>query len=140
MSQSVSDAFRVADLPEMDAEQSVNALLKHAADLRASDLFFLSEQRSVLVSIRRLGIVENVAVLPVDKGRQLISHCKAMAGMDITEHRRPLDGRWLHRVGEKMLDIRVNMIATLFGEDLTLRVWDREVGLMPRRAVGTGRP
>ena len=79
---------------DMDGEQLVHFLLDHAGERQASDLFLHTDERSVEIAMRRLGTVERIGRVPPDRGRPLISHIKAMAGLDISEHRRPLDGRF----------------------------------------------
>src|SRR5262249_54074594 len=75
----------------------VDRLLEHAADLPASDLFFCGNEDHVAVFARHLGLQRPVSVLPLDLGRRCLAHIKTMAGLDATERRRPLDGRWIHR-------------------------------------------
>lgn len=139
MSQSEAGSFRISDLVDMDNEHAARTLIRHAADVRASDLFFMTNEKSLQVSIRRLGSLEKVAVVPLEMGRHMIGFVKAMAGMDIAEHRRPLDGRWIDTFDGKQLDLRINTVPTLFGEDMTLRIWDREVGLFDLDELGMAR-
>ncbi len=122
-------AFDPAALTDMETVAAVEAIMGRAVELQASDVFLHTDQYSVDIAIRRLGIVQRLAIVSLEKGRHLISYAKAMAGMDIAEHRRPMDGRWLYEGGGRTVDLRVNTIATLFGEDMTMRLWDREVGL-----------
>jgi type II secretory ATPase GspE/PulE/Tfp pilus assembly ATPase PilB-like protein len=96
-------APHVADLPPAPA---VAALIDHAVRRGASDLFFSYLEDHVAVSARHLGIVRPLARLTTDHGRRCITYVKAMAGMDLAEQRRPLDGRWVR--GEE---------AFLFGGD-----------------------
>ncbi len=121
--------FDPAKLADMEAEPAVDALLRYASAVEASDLYVLSDETCANVCIRRLGKIEPIAFVSREVGRQFISHVKAMSGMDIADRRRPGEGRWLHAKAGKRLDIRVNCIGTLFGEDLTMRLWDRDAGL-----------
>ena len=139
MSDKPDGSFRISDLVDMDNEHAARTLIRHAADVRASDLFFMTNEKSLQVSIRRLGSLEKVAVVPLEMGRHMIGFVKAMAGMDIAEHRRPLDGRWIDTFDGKQLDLRINTVPTLFGEDMTLRIWDREVGLFDLDELGMAR-
>jgi type II secretory ATPase GspE/PulE/Tfp pilus assembly ATPase PilB-like protein len=139
MSHVPAEKFRVTDLVKMEAEEAVNALLQRAAELRASDLFLLSDERFVSVCVRRLGTVEKLAVVSTDHGRQMMSHIKAFAGMDISERRRPADGRWIHEAGGRKLDLRVNTTPTLHGEDMAMRVWDHSTGLLTTDELGMSR-
>jgi type II secretory ATPase GspE/PulE/Tfp pilus assembly ATPase PilB-like protein len=132
----VQEEFRPADLAKMNAEEAIIALLDRATTLRASDLFLLAEERYMTVAIRRLGSVERLAIIASDFGRQMMVHVKAIAEMDISERRRPADGRWiLHENGRK-LDMRINFTPTLHGEDLTIRICDRAKGLYRVEQIG----
>src|SRR2546421_677139 len=74
---------------------------------------------------RPLGILPKLSVLPLEVGRRCISYVKTMADMNISERRRPMDGRWLYnRPDGGRLDLRVNTIPTLYGEDCTVRILD----------------
>ena len=116
--------FRVSELAKMTTEEAVHALLGRAAELRASDLFLLSDARYVTAAVRRLGSIERVAVLSTEFGRQLMSYIKAYADLDISEKRRPADARWILQLSDRKLDMRINFTPTLHGEDLTIRISD----------------
>ncbi|MBP88565.1 MAG: ATPase [Planctomycetaceae bacterium] len=123
----------------MEAGEAVNALLERAAELRASDLFLLTDERFVTVSVRRLGTLEKLAVVSSEHGRQMASHIKANAEMDISERRRPSDGRWIHTVGDRKIDLRINCTPTLHGEDMAMRLWDHSTGLLTVDELGMSR-
>ena len=59
-----------------------------------------------------------------------------MAGMDISEHRRPTDGRRIGVFDGRRLDLRINCIATLHGEDVAIRMWDHDQGLLGLDELG----
>jgi type II secretory ATPase GspE/PulE/Tfp pilus assembly ATPase PilB-like protein len=123
-------------LSKVDIETAVDALILHTANSRCSDLFLLTEQNEVTVSARRLGEIQKIATVSRERGRHMIGHIKALAGMDILEPRRPQDGRWLHVVGDRTLDIRINVIHTVHGLDMALRVWDRDATLLALDTLG----
>jgi type II secretory ATPase GspE/PulE/Tfp pilus assembly ATPase PilB-like protein len=81
---------------------AVARLIDHAVEMGASDLFFSYHEDHVAVAVRHLGIVRPLLDLTTDQGRRCITYVKAMAGMDLAEQRRPLDGRWV-RGGETFL-------------------------------------
>ncbi|MDP6446398.1 MAG: ATPase, T2SS/T4P/T4SS family, partial [Pirellulaceae bacterium] len=130
------DTFQPETLFDLDSEHAVDALIRRAVELRASDLFFMTEERAVAIAVRRFGVVTPISRVSREQGRRLISHIKALAGMNIAEARRPLDGRWIWGAGEEQVELRVNCIATLFGSDLTMRLWSRETGLIPLDELG----
>jgi type II secretory ATPase GspE/PulE/Tfp pilus assembly ATPase PilB-like protein len=132
--------FRVAELAKMTTEDAIQTLFRRAADLRASDLFFLSDPRYMTVSVRRLGSIERLAVLSTEFGRQIMSYIKAFAEMDISEKRRPADARWILHLAERKLDLRINFTPTLHGEDLTIRISDQAHGLYQLNELGLSEP
>jgi len=134
-----SEEFRLNELVKMSADEAVTTLLDRAAELRSSDLFFLAEERYVTIAVRRLGVVEKLAVVSWEQGRQMITHVKANANMDIAERRRPTDGRWINEVGSRRLDMRVSAVPTLHGEDMTIRIWDHSLGLLSIEELGMSR-
>jgi type II secretory ATPase GspE/PulE/Tfp pilus assembly ATPase PilB-like protein len=108
--------------------------------LPASDVFFSEDATVVAISARHLGRVSQITTVPRDLGRKYISHVKAMSGMDLSEKRRPQDGRWLfsREVGH-VIDLRVNMVPTLHGEDIALRILSHNSKLFVLAELGLSR-
>lgn len=118
-------------------EQVVTMLVNHAAQLRVSDLFLSCNEHDVTASVRHLGIVERMAVFPVDLGLRCIAHIRAMARLKFGEKRHPQDGRWVVRLGDgSHLDLRLNTIPTLYGESLAMRLLDRDSHLRQIDSLG----
>jgi type II secretory ATPase GspE/PulE/Tfp pilus assembly ATPase PilB-like protein len=129
--------FKDVDLESIGAEAAVSMLIEQAWDLTASDLYLASDEDEVGVSIRHLGVIRHLRRTSTEFGKRMILHVKAQAGMDIAERRRPLDGRWIHeRSDGRVLDLRVNSIPTLFGEDVDIRLLDRQSQLRPLDSLG----
>jgi type II secretory ATPase GspE/PulE/Tfp pilus assembly ATPase PilB-like protein len=137
MKQSVSAEALRMDVSNRSAEEAVSLLIEHAAKLTVSDLFFNTNEDHVAVAARHLGILRAISTLPLEMGRRCISHVKAINGMNVAERRRPMDGRWIfERPSGHRLDLRVNTIPTLYGEDLALRILDRENRLLSLEDLG----
>ncbi|MGB7157664.1 MAG: GspE/PulE family protein [Tepidisphaeraceae bacterium] len=131
------------DVTKFPTDKQVDALIDHAVGMGCSDLFFVSNDQHVAVLVRHLGMMKPISVLPVDAGRRAMSHIKALAGMDLTEKRRPTDGRWIfERVTGETVDLRINCIPTIYGEDFALRILARgstlfqtdNLGMTPQQA------
>jgi len=61
----------------------------------------------------------------------IVSRIKIMANLDITEKRKPQDGRIKVRILGREIDIRVSIIPTIFGESVVMRLLDKSA--MPER-------
>jgi general secretion pathway protein E len=131
------DDWPLLQLGQLSVEDTVGRLLDHATELPASDLFLTTGADHVAVLVRHLGILRPLAQLPLDLGRRSMAHIKVMAGMDVTEKRRPLDGRWVwQRKTGTQVDLRINTIPTLHGEDFALRLLSRDFQMLTLDALG----
>ena len=79
-----------------------------------------------------------LGVCSPETGKRLISHFKAFAAMDVVQNRRPQDGRAVYsEAAGGQIDLRINTIPTLYGEDMTVRLLRRMHGkarICPRSA------
>ena len=80
-----------------------------------------------------------MAALPLETGRSVITLLKAEAGIDLGDRRRPHEGRRIQAVGDRVIDLRINIIPTLYGEDVTARLLDRKFGLRTLEQIGLTR-
>jgi type II secretory ATPase GspE/PulE/Tfp pilus assembly ATPase PilB-like protein len=134
--QEADDALWI-DVESSDVPLVVHGLMDHAAGLHVSDLFFCAEEYYVSVSARHLGLWQVFSQLPSDMGKRCLAHIKSMAGMDIAERRRPLDGRWIFkRASGETIDLRISTIPTLYGEDCTMRFLTRQSQLLSLDKLG----
>lgn len=129
------DTLRM-DIPEGEPEEAVNRLLEHVANLGASDLFLVTNENHVAVLARHYGILRQLSVVSLEMGRRCITYVKAMAGMDLVDRRRPHDGRWIYRNDDHDIDLRLNVIPTLYGEDLAIRLLVRDSQLLSIESLG----
>src|SRR5207248_10145815 len=110
------------------------------AAMSASDRFSQRHAGHRMVQARHPGVLRTTTHLPADLGRRCLSHIKALAELDIAERRRPQDGRWIHtRPSGDTLDLRVSVLPTLYGEDVTLRLLDRTTRLLNLEQLGLHR-
>ncbi len=128
--------FQVA-VHDLSPEDAVGKLIDHAVQIQASDLYLLTNETHIAVLARHLGIMRVLTLLSLDLGRRCLNHIKAIAGLDVAEHRRPQDGRWVRQVpGADKIDLRINIMPTLYGEDFTLRLLVRQISLLGLEHLG----
>jgi type II secretory ATPase GspE/PulE/Tfp pilus assembly ATPase PilB-like protein len=127
----------MVDVEKLPADQAVHNLVKHAVDMAASDLFITSNEQHVAVLVRLMGMMMPISVVSTEQGRRLMSHIKAMAGMDLAERRRPHDGRWIYTADENGdVDLRINTIPTIYGEDYSIRLLPHNAKLFDMDHLG----
>lgn len=93
----------------------------------ASDIHFESDRHGMTVKFRIDGVMSPGDRLEqAARAEEVISRIKVLAQLDITERRRPQDGRiqW-ERSGQELLDLRVSIMPSIFGEDAVLRLLDK---------------
>lgn len=112
----------LATINEKEPREALAIILKHVVQVNASDVFFHCNPNHYVVSIRRLGTVQQLVVLSGDAGIQAVNLIKSSAGMDLSERRQPQDGRWVHETEDVSVSCRVNSIGTIHGEDVVLRI------------------
>ena len=125
------------DVSRMVPEVAVAFLIEHAVNAGASDLFFLSDEKHVTVKVRHLGLVHEVAHLPSEMGKRCLGHIRANAAIDLGEKRRPIDGRWIYRKPDgQVIDLRINIIPAMYGEDVAFRLLVRSHALLSLERLG----
>jgi type II secretory ATPase GspE/PulE/Tfp pilus assembly ATPase PilB-like protein len=125
------------DFASQDAGGAATRLVEYAVDLPASDLFINTNEQETQIEIRYLGLLRPLARLNREDGRRLVNHFKAIAGMDLGQRMRPEDGRWVFtRADGHKVDLRINTIPTLHGEDMAIRLLGRDVRLLELENLG----
>lgn len=103
----------------------VNQILLNAIRTGASDLHFEPYEKSYRIRFRTDGILQIKSRPPIELATRISARLKVMSNMDISERRRPQDGRIKLKVSErKSIDFRVNTCPTLWGEKIVLRILD----------------
>jgi type II secretory ATPase GspE/PulE/Tfp pilus assembly ATPase PilB-like protein len=129
--------LRLIDLSHVTPEKGVAILIDRALELKASDLFFATNEQSVAVQVRLRGQVEQVSILDAEQGRRYIAHIRNLASMDVSDHRRPHDGRWIYEYAdERTVDLRINIVPTLHGDDMAIRLLERNTELLSLEKLG----
>jgi len=104
----------------------VNGILLRAANMGVSDIHFEPYEKKFRVRYRLDGVLNTVMGLPLKIRNAIISRCKIMASLDIAERRLPQDGRIKMKMGKnKVMDFRVSVLPTLFGEKIVMRLLDK---------------
>lgn len=115
----------------------VGSLLMDAVKRTASDIHFEPEQAFVRIRYRIDGVLQQVRSLHKTYWPSIAVRLKVISGMDIAETRAPQDGRLNMNLCGRPIDFRVASHPTIHGENIVLRVLDREKSIMPLDRIST---
>ncbi|PCJ16843.1 MAG: type II secretion system protein GspE [Candidatus Cloacimonadota bacterium] len=114
------------DVSQANIINLVNKLIQDAVITRASDIHIEPTETNVRVRFRRDGILEEVMSLSKDWASPLTSRIKVMAELDISEKRKPHDGRARIKLADnREVDLRVSTFPCVTGEKAVLRILDK---------------
>ena len=114
----------------------VNLIISEAVHMRASDIHIEPFEDRVRIRYRIDGQLIERDSPPRRLLGAIVSRVKIMASIDISEKRRPQDGRIQQRVGSSVLDLRVSILPTNHGQAIVLRILDRDTIKVGIRNLG----
>jgi type IV pilus assembly protein PilB len=110
--------------------QMVDLLIAQAVGEGASDLHIEPDEDILRVRIRVDGYLHEASRHPMKLHPAIISRLKIMGDLNIAEKRVPQDGRFVLKVGQRDIDIRLSTLPIIFGEKAVLRLLDKSQGIL----------
>jgi type IV pilus assembly protein PilB len=137
-SSSAPVAAGVEDATKNDIQVAgfVENLLDRAVYERASDVHVEPNDGRLRFRLRVDGVMHDVVGLSPSVPTGVVNRIKILAGLDIAEHRRPQDGRMTFMSNGRSIDARIATLPTSHGEAVTLRLLDRDHGLLNIAGLG----
>ena len=114
----------------------VDALLTDAVKHDASDVHFEPEANFLRIRYRIDGILRQIRALHKTYWAAMAVRIKVVSGMNIAETRAPQDGRISLNISGHAVDFRVASQPTIHGENIVLRILDRQKGIVPLDGLG----
>ena len=102
----------------------VNLIIGQGIHDKASDIHIEPGESTLRVRYRIDGVLHAMHSAPKAIQNGVISRVKIMSDIDISEHRKPQDGRMTVSHGGRKIDLRVATLPTVFGEKIVLRILD----------------
>lgn len=121
---------------EPPAIRLANAIIIEAIRLGASDIHIQPRTKSVVVRYRIDGVLHDKFHIPHQLHQSLVSRLKIMAELDISERRRPQDGRITVKTPLRVVDLRVSSLPTINGEKIVMRLLDRNSAVLTLASIG----
>ena len=118
------DAESVIEAEEENAPivRLVSMIIHRAVEKDASDIHIEPMRSKVRIRYRQDGILRNVMSYPRGQHNAVVIRIKIMANLDISERRKPQDGKFYMRIGGEQYDFRVSTMPTVYGEKVVMRI------------------
>ena len=122
----LSSEVLATEAGEGAAVKLANFLIVEAVDLGASDIHIEPQEKKVVVRYRVDGILKVYHELPLGIRDALVARFKIISNLDISEKRKPKDGRIRTRYKGRKIDLRVSTVSTVYGEKVVMRIQEAE--------------
>ncbi len=132
---SIGDGVGADDAPVV---KLVNKIIEEAVKEKASDVHVEPFEKTSHVRYRVDGQLFNSLDFPKNLHPAVSSRIKIMANMDISEKRKPQDGRILIKVVGRKIDLRVSSLPSIFGEKIVMRILDQANAMVGLEKLGFG--
>lgn len=106
------------------AVQLVTTMIENAIALQATDVHLEPRKNGMMVRYRLDGDLRKILNVPEEMVESVISRIKVLAGMDVTERRRPQDGHVVLNMVDRHFDLRVATVPAVHGEKTAIRILD----------------
>ena len=114
----------------------VNNMIEQAVKENASDIHIEAYEQMSRIRFRVDGVLYIHFEYPAVLHPSVVSRVKIMSGMDISEKRKPQDGRILTVIDGKHIDLRVSSLPTMGGEKIVMRILDRDAASVEIEQLG----
>lgn len=116
--------------------QLVKGMIDQAVRQRASDIHIEPMEKQVRIRYRIDGALYEKAVYSIRLLPAIVARIKIIGGMDISEKRKPQDGRITQVVDRKEFDIRVSILPTVYGEKIVMRLTSKNALTREKSQLG----
>jgi len=100
----------------------VDNLMAYALSSRASDIHFEVLDDGILIRYRIDGVLHEIIRMPKEIHPAIVARIKILASLRVDEHYHPQDGRFRYKIGDDLVDVRVSIVPTFYGEKVELRL------------------
>lgn len=119
-----------------DGDRFLNRLIDEAFQNYASDIHFECYEERCRVRFRMDGQLIEKYVIEERNYPFIVNQIKILAKLDISERRKPQDGRIYYQSEKEKFDVRVSCIPTIYGEKIVLRLLTRHIDLLDLSNLG----
>jgi len=126
----------IARAEEAPVVKLVDLIIRQAIDERASDIHIEPFKDRISLRYRIDGKLYEIPPPAKHLHLPIISRIKILSKMDIAEKRLPQDGTFLVKLEDRVVDLRISTVPTIYGEKIVLRILDRGVVILDLGMMG----
>src|SRR5574343_1621900 len=117
-------------------DRLIDSILTDAVKREASDVHFEPEANFLRIRYRIDGMLRQIRALHKSYWPAMTVRIKVLSGMNIAETRAPQEGRISLNMSGRQVDFRVAAQPTIHGENVVLRILERQKGIVPLEGLG----
>lgn len=114
----------------------INSLIRQALKMGASDIHIEPLENKLRVRVRVDGELQEILTPSKHTQSAIVTRVKIIAGMNIAEKRLPQDGRIELKIDNSIIDLRISVLPTVYGEKIVMRLLDRGNFLKSKTELG----
>ena len=107
-----------------------------ATQVRASDIHIEPQEKRLQIRFRIDGVLHLQTETDIKIATSLALRLKLMSDMDISEKRLPQDGRFVIKVRQQQIDVRISTMPTQYGESVVMRLLNQSGGILNLDRIG----
>jgi type IV pilus assembly protein PilB len=130
------DESELVDITNSPVVRLVDSLISQALRMGASDIHIEPLENRIRVRVRVDGELQEILAPSKHTQSAIVTRVKIIAGMNIAEKRLPQDGRIEMKIDDSVVDLRISILPTVYGEKIVMRILDRNNFLKTKEELG----
>ena len=130
------DYDSLAEINNAPIVKLLNSILEQAVKMKASDIHLEPSDRNIRVRYRIDGDLIEMLTPSMNTHSALVTRIKIMAKLNIAERRVPQDGKVEIEVDGRVIDLRISILTTIYGEKVVIRLLDRTGAVHKKEDIG----
>ncbi|MGL5440480.1 MAG: GspE/PulE family protein [Filifactoraceae bacterium] len=132
----VQSSEESSDVINAPVVRLVKSIILDAIKLKTSDIHIEPFEKKIRVRFRIDGELKETLVLDKELNNAIVTRIKIIGGMDISEKRIPQDGRVEINFDGRVVDMRISILPTVYGEKIVIRLLDRNSIVVSMEKLG----
>ncbi len=130
------EAESILSIANSPVVRLIDSLISQALRMGASDIHIEPMENRIRVRVRVDGELQEIFAPSKHTQSAIVTRVKIIAGMNIAEKRLPQDGRIEMKIDDSVIDLRISVLPTVYGEKIVMRILDRNNFLKTKEELG----